>query len=106
MKSGKCPKCGCDDIHVGSGLGGIGRNRNILRISFLEFAELENYVSRIYETIDSDLGNEVASALTKMVALHAGNHVGYWYATALNSGRRDSHESWLLQMDKMLQSGI
>jgi|SRR5579885_3227966 glycosyltransferase involved in cell wall biosynthesis len=66
-------------------------------------AELENYLSGIYETIDSDLINEVASALRKMVALHAGNHMGYWYATALASGRCDG---WLLQIDKMLQSGV
>lgn len=66
-------------------------------------AELENYLSSIYETVDSDLISEVASALRKMVALHAGNHMGYWYASALASGKPDVG---LVNMDKMLQSGV
>jgi glycosyltransferase involved in cell wall biosynthesis len=66
-------------------------------------AELENYLAGVYETTDSDLVNEVANVLKKMVALHAGNHMGYWYATELDSGK---HDVWLLQIDKMLQSGV
>jgi O-antigen biosynthesis protein len=66
-------------------------------------AELENYLSGIYESVESELIGEVASVLRKMVALHAGNHMGYWYATALANGR---HDGWLLQMDTVLQSGV
>jgi O-antigen biosynthesis protein len=66
-------------------------------------AELENYLSRIYEVVDPDLVAEVASALRKMIALHAGNHMGYWYATALAGGRQNIGA---LETDKMLQSGI
>jgi hypothetical protein len=46
---------------------------------------------------------EVATAMVKMVALHAGSHMGYWYATTLASGR---HDLGLADMDKMLQSSI
>ena len=66
-------------------------------------AELETYLSGIYQTLEADLIDEVASALGKMVALHAGNHMGYWYATVLAGGR---HDIGLAEMDKMLQSGI
>jgi hypothetical protein len=66
-------------------------------------AELETYLSGVYDSLDAELIAEVASALGKMVALHAGNHMGYWYATALASGR---HDISLAEMDKMLQSGI
>jgi len=66
-------------------------------------AELETYLSGIYQSLEVDLIGEVASALEKMVALHVGNHLGYWYVTALASGR---HGIGLADMDKMLQSGI
>jgi len=66
-------------------------------------AELEKYLSATYETLDTDLMGEVGSALIKMMALHAGNHMGYWYATSLETGHRDPR---LAETDKMLQSGI
>ena len=66
-------------------------------------AELETYLSGIYQTLEVELIGEVASALGKMVALHVGNHLGYWYVTALASGR---HDIGLADMDKMLQRGI
>jgi O-antigen biosynthesis protein len=66
-------------------------------------AELGTYLSGAYERVDADLIGEVASAIHKMLALHAGNHMGYWYATALASGR---HDIGLAEMDKMLQDGV
>lgn len=66
-------------------------------------AELEKYLSGVYESMDTDLIADVASALRKMVALHAGNHMGYWYATAWASGRDTMH---LREMDAMLQGGV
>ncbi len=66
-------------------------------------AELETYLSRTYESADTDLLGEVASALRKMLALHAGNHMGYWYATELVNRR---HDIGLAEMDKKLQDGI
>jgi glycosyltransferase involved in cell wall biosynthesis len=66
-------------------------------------AELETYLSGIYQSLEADLIGEVASALGKMVALHAGNHLGYWYATALASR---SHDPGLAEMTKALESGV
>lgn len=78
--------------------------RNIILPHLLaHVAELETYLSGIYESLEADLIGELASALGKMVALHTGNHIGYWYATLLASGRQDIG---LAEMDKMLQSGI
>jgi glycosyltransferase involved in cell wall biosynthesis len=68
-----------------------------------QVAELEMYLSGAYESMDAALIGEVASALRKMLALHAGNHLGYWFATASASGR---HDIGLAEMDKMLQDGI
>jgi O-antigen biosynthesis protein len=66
-------------------------------------AELESYLSGIYETVDTEAIADVASALTKMAALHAGNHMGYWYATEAAKGRR---EAGLAELDRMLQQGV
>ena len=66
-------------------------------------AELENYLMGAYETVDTDLIGEVAGAVRKMLALHAGNHMGYWYATVLASGR---YQTGLAEIDKMLQGGV
>jgi len=66
-------------------------------------AELETYLSGIYQSLEADLIGEVASALGKMVALHAGNHLGYWYTTALASR---NHDPGLAEMNKALESGV
>jgi O-antigen biosynthesis protein len=79
------------------------RTNMILPHVLAHVAELETYLSGAYESVDAELIGEVASALGKMVALHAGNHMGYWYATALASGR---HDIGLAEMDRMLQYGI
>jgi O-antigen biosynthesis protein len=65
--------------------------------------ELATYLSGIYESVDGELVTEVAGALGKMVALHAGNHIGYWYPT---TARTEQHESGLRGLEKMLQDGI
>ena len=80
-----------------------GKKNMILPHLLGHVAELETYLSGIYQSLEADLIGEVASTLGKMVALHVGNHLGYWYVTALASGR--SHVG-LVEMDKMLQSGI
>jgi len=78
--------------------------RNMLLPHLLaHVAQLETYLSGVYESVDANLIAEVASALRKMLALHAGNHMGSRYATVLASGR---HDASLAELDKMLQAGV
>ena len=79
------------------------RTNMILPHLLAHVAELETYLSGTYASVDAEVMREVASALRKMLALHAGNHMGYWYATALASGH---HDIGLAGLDKMLQDGI
>jgi hypothetical protein len=83
----------------------LARKKEKLRLPHLlaHVAELETYLSGAYVSVDTDLIGEVASALRKMLALHVGNHIGYWYATAL---ARSRYDVGLAEMDKMLQGGI
>ena len=90
-------KRGPDGIHYSA------KTNMILPHLLAHVAELERYLSGIYESVDRELIVEVAGVLGKMVGLHAGNHIGYWYASKPGN---EQDESGLEGIDKMLQDGI
>jgi len=90
-------------LEAGAGASRVVERSMIMPHVMKHFNRFQSWTSEVYDQADESLCNEILSAVEKIFALHAGNHLAYLYLTSLK--RREMNLS-LVEIDKTLVAGV